>query len=266
MEFHVKKNQVSSQHKYEKKDIDIAYGFSRRILKEFGTFLRAVVLFGSTTQKETPLASTGDIDILIIVDDVVYALTPEVVETYRVIVEKTIAETSLKLHVTTLKFTTFWEYLRVGDPIGINMLRTGVALIDTGFFYPLQLLLYQGRIRPSNEAVEAYVARSRTTLHNAQWHVTQALLDLYWSVIDAAQAALMRRGVIPPPPNKVAPLLEEHFVKKNLLTKKHVETMRTFYSLSRMILHKELKAISGKSYDQYYKEAKEFVDATMKIE
>ena len=266
MDFDVKKKEVSHKDMYAKKDSDIAYAFARKILKEFGTFVRTVVLFGSSTEKKSGRTSAGDIDILVIVDDVTYELAPEVVETYRVIVERTIAETSLKLHVTTLKFTTFWEYMRVGDPIGVNMLRTGVALVDTGFFYPLQLLLYQGRIRPSNEAIDAYFARSKTTLHNSRWHIMQATLDLYWSVIDAAQATLMRKGVIPPPPQKVAKLLDEHFVKKKKLPKKFLDTMRKFYTISRMILHKEVKVISGKTYDEYYKEAKVFVDALNKLE
>jgi predicted nucleotidyltransferase/uncharacterized protein (UPF0332 family) len=264
MDFTVKKKGVTHKDNYQKKDIDIAYAFAKKILREFGTFLRTVVLFGSSTKRNSS-RTRGDIDILIIVDDVTYELAPEVVETYRVVIEKTIAETSLKLHVTTLKFTTFWEYMRVGDPIGINMLRTGVALIDTGFFYPLQLLLYSGRIRPSNEAVEAYQGRAKTTLHNSQWHILQASLDLYWSVIDSAQAALMRVGVIPPPPEKVSELLKKHFVDKNLLHKKHLETMKKFYTLSRMILHREIRVVTGKSYDQYFSEAKDFVNTLKKI-
>lgn len=264
MEFHVKKQDIPERHKYERKEIDIAYMFARKALKEFGNFIRCVVLFGSATESD-PDKKPGDIDILIIVDDVSYALTPEVVETYRVIIERTIAETSLKLHVTTLKFTTFWEYARLGDPIGTNMLRTGVALIDTGFFYPLQLLLYQGRVRPSNEAVDVYLARSKATLHNSQWHLVQGVLDLYWSVIDAAQATLMKKGIIPPPPKKVAELMDEHLVKKRLLQKKHVDTMKKFYTLSRMILHREIRVISGKTYDQYFAEAKDFVETLNKI-
>lgn len=264
MDFTLNKAEAPNKKTYEKKDIDVAYAFAKKVLHEFGNFIRCIVLFGSTTERDLE-HNAGDIDILIVVDDVSYALTPEIVETYRVIIERSIADTSLKLHVTTLKFTTFWEYVKIGDPIGINMLRSGVALIDTGFFYPLQLLLYQGRIRPSNEAVEVYTARSKTTLHNSQWHVLQATLDLYWAVIDAAQAALMRKGISPPPPKKVALLLEEHFVQQKSLHKKYPEIMKKFYTLSRMILHRELRMLSGKTYDQYFSEAKDFVETLAKL-
>ncbi|PIN77050.1 hypothetical protein COV16_07430 [Candidatus Woesearchaeota archaeon CG10_big_fil_rev_8_21_14_0_10_34_8] len=265
MDFKVKKREVVDKEKYHKSDIDIAYEFTRRVHKEFGTFLRAVVLFGSTTEERDGKAKQGDIDLLLVVDDVTYFLTPEVVETYRVIVQRMIEKTSTRLHVTTLKFTSFWEYVRIGDPIGINMIRNGVALLDTGFFYPLQLLLHQGRLRPTPEAVHAYYSRSSTTLFNSRWHLMQATLDLYWAVIDSAHAALMMQGVIPPAPKKVADMLEEKLVKKKVLDKKHVKTMRTFYTISKMILHRKLKDIDGKTYEKYYADAKSFVDDIRKL-
>jgi len=183
MDFTVKKRDPLELRRYAKRDTDIAYEFTKKVHKEFGTFLRCVVLFGSVTEQkpeELSIKHEGDIDILMIVDDVTYYLSPEVVETYRIVVERTIAETSRRLHVTTLKFTSFWEYTRIGDPIGINMLRNGVALLDTGFFYPLQLLLHQGRIRPTPEAVNAYYSRAPTTLFNSRWHVLQGTLDLLY--------------------------------------------------------------------------------------
>jgi uncharacterized protein (UPF0332 family)/predicted nucleotidyltransferase len=268
MDFKLKKREVKEKEQYHKTDIEIAYQFARKIHKEFGTFLRAVVLFGSTTelkQGRREVKKAGDIDILLIVDDVTYFLSPEVVETYRVVVQKTIVNTSKRLHVTTLKFTSFWEYVRIGDPIGINMIRSGVALLDTGFFYPLQMLLHQGRIRPTPEAVHAYYSRAPTTLYNSRWHIMQATLDLYWAVIDAAHAALMMQGVIPPTPADMAETLDEKLVKKKVLDKKHVKTMRTFYTLSKMILHRKIKDIDGKTYEKYYKDAREFVDAIKKI-
>lgn len=266
MEFTVKKREPLELKKYPQGDIDVAYAFTKKVHKEFGTFLRAIVLFGSVTEeKPTSTKHEGDIDILMIVDDVTYYLSPEIVETYRIVVERTIAEISKKLHVTTLKFTSFWEYIRVGDPVGMNMLRNGIALMDTGFFYPLQLLLHQGRIRPTPEAANAYYARAPTTMFNSRWHILQATMDLYWAVIDSAHAVLMANGVLPPPPKEVANVLEEKLVKKKILDAKYAKTMRTFYTLSKLILHKTIKDIDGKTYEKYYKEADEFVTAIRKI-
>ncbi len=238
--------------------MDIARDFSRKLYSEFGNFLRAVVIFGSTARKEEKKDS--DIDILVVVDDITMRMTPEVVEAYRVLTEKTIMKTSKRLHVISMKFTAFWEYIRNGDPVGINILRDGVALVDSGFFDPMQVLLYQGRIRPTAESIWTYFTRAPKTLHNAKWHMAQATVDLYWAVIDASHAALMYLGYIPPSPKHVADLLDEKMVKKKILPKKYVSTMRNFYKLMKMITHREIKEVTGEQFDLYFEEAEEFVN------
>jgi len=254
MEFKVQKKEAPKPNtKYTKPDIDLAYKFAKEIWKEFDRFCRAIVLFGSTVQKTHEQQS--DIDVLIIVDDVSFFMTPEVVETYRIIVQKKVREISTKLHITTLKFTSFWEYIRIGDPIGINMLRDGVAMIDTGFFAPLQMLLHQGRIRPTNEAIVSYSSRVPQTMHNSKWHIIQGTLDLYWAAIDASHAALMKIGELPPNPGKVAELIDEKLCKSKLVDKKCPGIMRSLYATSKKILHREIKEMSGTDYDRLAQDA-----------
>jgi len=255
MNFKVHKRKSDVKHsKYTKTEIDIAYNFSKEAWHEFDKFLRSIVLFGSSVRsgKHNP---KSDIDILLIVDDVSFIMTPEVVETYKLITEKLIAKTSRRLHITTLKFTTFWEYIRIGDPVGINILRDGVALIDTGFFSPLQLLLAQGRIRPTKEAIVSYYSRVPQTLHNSKWHIMQGALDLYWAGIDSAHAALMKQGVMPENPSRIADLINEHLVLKGKVNKKCVDIMKELYLTSKKILHRDTKELSGKKYDKLGKDA-----------
>lgn len=261
MEFKLKERKVGKQKEdFRKEDMQVAYKFANQLFKEFGNFLKAVVLFGSTARGEK---KERDIDILVIVDDVTIDFTPEVIETYRIIIEKTVVSLTERLHVTSLKYSTFWEYVRSGDPVAINILRDGVPLIDSGFFKPLQALLAEGRIRPSPESVWTYFGRAPRTLHNARWHVMQAALDLYWSVVDSAHAALMMLNVTPPSPDHVGDLLENMLVARGLLDKKYVRTMQKFYDLQKKIVHRELKDISGKEFESLYAEANDFV-STMK--
>ncbi len=243
---------------YKKDDLDIAYKFTKDMHGELGTFLKAVVLFGSSAKKTRTTGS--DLDILIIADDLSLNFSPELVEAYRIIVQRLIVRNSTRLHVTTLRFSSFWEYIRNGDPIAINMLRDGVALIDTGFFEPLQVLLRRGRIRPTEESIWSYYIRAPNTLHNSKWHLLQATIDLYWAVIDAAHSALMKHGEIPPSPDHIADLLQEKLVKHKLLEQRYVTIMRNFYRLSKMITHSELTEVKGQEFDGYYKDAEEFVD------
>ncbi len=89
----------------------------------------------------------------------------------------------------------------------------------------------------------------------------QATLDLYWAVIDSAHAALMKLDEIPPSPDHVAGMLTQRMVNKNLLDKKYAKTMDKFYNISKKIMHRDIKEISGDEYDKYYTEAFEFVQA-----
>lgn len=258
LEFKIEKRKKRNADAYEQTDIDLAYSFSKKIYKELRSLIKAIVIFGSAARKKK---NSHDIDILLIIDDISMVLTQELIQTYRIIVEKIIADTSTKLHVTTLKFTNFWEYVRSGDPVAVNILRDGYALIDTGFFDPLQHLLYQGRIRPSPESVWAYYTRAPQTITNSKWHLLQATIDLYWAVIDSAHAALMKINEVPPSPEHVADLLQERLASKGLIGKKYPGVMRRFYDLMKMITGRDIKEISGEQYTEYLKEAQDFVQA-----
>ncbi|HLC90671.1 MAG TPA: nucleotidyltransferase domain-containing protein [Candidatus Nanoarchaeia archaeon] len=263
MEFAIRKKEDENIHKYPTDDLKIAQRFAQRLKKELGDFLLGVALFGSASRKQTTVNS--DIDVLVVADDASYQMTPELIEGYRIIVENLIAEISTKLHVTSMTYTSFWEHTKSGDPVVVNILRDGVALIDSGFFSPLQRLLRMGKIRPSEESVWRYYGRAPMTLLNSRWHILQATLDLYWAVIDAAHAALMRKDQIPPTPEHVADILEKVYVKNKLLEKKYSDTMRKFYELSKAITHREIKEISGQQFDKYYYEADDFVKRMKKL-
>jgi len=265
MEFRIDERKNPHMGNYPPKDIDIAREFSKKAYKEFGTLLKSIVLFGGHAQRKGDHKQPNDIDILLVVDDVRSILTDEAVETYRVICQKLISETSDRIHLTTLRLTNFWDYARNGDPIVINILRDGVALIDTGIFDPLQALLYQGRIKFTYEAIWAYYSRAPTTIYNAKWHVMQGVIDLYWAVIDAAHAALMKEGVAAPTPALAADLIRDKLVKKGLCEQRHAAIMRNFYHISKGILHREIKEIKGHEFDIYLRDAEDFVDAMKRI-
>ncbi|MBS3095809.1 nucleotidyltransferase domain-containing protein [Candidatus Woesearchaeota archaeon] len=263
MKFDIPKKEHPNLERYYKEDIDTAYKFANEIYKELGSLIRAVVVFGSTARRTKQPG--GDIDLLVIIDDLIMSMSPEVVEAYRIIVQNSIVRVSTKLHVTTMRFTSFWEYMRNGDPIAINLLRDGVALIDSGFFDPMQVLLKRGKIRPTQESIWTYYARAPNTLHNSKWHLLQAVIDLYWAVIDSAHAALMKVGEIPPTPEHVADLMEQKLVKRKMLEHKYVLIMRNFYRLMKMVTHREIVEIKGEEFERYYRIAEDFVSRMKRI-
>lgn len=257
VEFSVPKNEKRNHEKYSKDTMDLAYDFSRRILKEVGGFIKGIVLFGSAARRRT---KSNDIDILVVINDLDVQPSRELVQGYRTILRKVISDVSPKLHITTLRYTSFWEYVRAGDPVGLNILRDGVPILDNEFFMPLQQLLYSGRIRPSPEAIWSYYAKAPVTLNNAKAHLLQGAVDLYWAVIDASHAALMKVGTVPPSPEHVPEMLEEKLVKAGLLHKKYPGICHQFYILMKKITHREIKELSGAEFDKYEKLATDFVD------
>jgi len=257
-----KKEKVKNDTKYPKDDLDYAYNFSAELTKEVGSFVKGVVLFGSRARKKKV---AHDIDILVILDDISIQLSREFVQTYRIIVQNLVAKVSKRLHVTTFKYTSFWEFVRNGDPIAINILRDGVPIVDREFFRPLQLLLYQGRIKPSKEAVWTYYYKSTKTLQASKFNMISAVMDLYWAVIDASHAALMRINEIPPSPAHVSDMVKKKLIDTGLIEKKYDKTIKKFYDLSKKIEYREIKEIKGSKYDELYKEADSFIQRLRKF-
>ncbi|MBN2881336.1 hypothetical protein JXM83_04765 [Candidatus Woesearchaeota archaeon] len=264
MDFSIQSRQQKILESYIKDDLDIVYAFSKEIIKEAKDLVKGIIIFGSTVKSSTP-SPKHDIDVLLILDDVRIIITPEIMETFKIILGNVVQRVSTKLHITTLKFSTFWEYVRVGDPVAVNILRDGAPIVDYGFFEPLQILLYQGRIRPSYESIWTYFNRAPKTLSNSKWHILQGTLDLYWAVIDSSHAVLMRLGHIPPSPEHVSDLFSEKVVKAGYMDKDMVNIIRQFYRLAKMIQHGEIRDIKGSEFDEYHKDASFFVDECHKF-
>ncbi|MBR9703232.1 hypothetical protein GOV10_04290 [Candidatus Woesearchaeota archaeon] len=263
MDFKIQPREHRSRKFYDTEDQKLALKFAKSVDKELGDFLKVVALFGSATKQNRE--GKHDIDVLLVVDDADLIVTKELSETYRVIVEQAAVEITPRIHISTLKLTSYWEKVRNGDPVVMNVLREGIPLIDKGFFRATQALLTQGRIRPTKESIWTYYARSPVSIKNARRHVMQACVDLYWASIDAAHAALMSRGALPPSPEHVPDMMDEYLVRKGLLHKKYPVVMRELYDLSKHIEHRDIKAVAGSQYDDYLKETLDLVDSLRRI-
>ena len=249
---------------YDKENLDIVYNFAKKMSKEFGEMIKVIAIFGSTSEKGK-LDINSDIDVLVVVDDVDFQIDDAIAKSYRVITGKIVEKISKKLHITTLKLTHFWEYVKVGDPVVLNILRNGFAILDSGFFTPLQVLLYQGRIRPSEEAIYTYFERAPRSLKQVEFNFLKSVSDLYWAMIDSAHAALMRIGEMPANPREIPKILEDKLVKTNLVSKECADFAKEIYDLSKKIAHQKLKEIKGVEIDELKEKAERFVDEMKKI-
>ncbi|RMD67779.1 nucleotidyltransferase domain-containing protein [Candidatus Pacearchaeota archaeon] len=241
---------------------EIAMDFATKAHEKFAHLLKASILFGSQAAAKSNATTGSDIDIVLIVDDASISWDAELVAWYREELGKLItAQNYAKdLHINTVRLTTWWEDLLHGDPVVINVLRYGEALIDIGgFFKPLKALLLNGKIRSTPEAV--YAALQRAPLHLARSKSAElgAVEGVYWTMVDAAQAALMTAGKIPPSPEHLPEMLYQTFVEAGMLKKSYVEQMKEIYALHKAILHKQMNEIKGEVIDRWQKIAEDFL-------
>ena len=242
------------------RDYDIAYDFSTKVYERFKDVIKSIVLFGSTA-KETQ-QSKSDIDIIIIVDDATIQWTQELVAWYRQELARLTASLKYpkKLHINTVTLTTFWNEAIVGEPVVINVLRYGIALIDFGgFFEPLKVLLARGRIKPTPEAIYNALTRSPIHLSRANMYLLGAIDAVYWSMVDSAHAALMAAKQVPPSPEHISSLLKQAFVKKGMLNSKFVDWYEELYALAHHITHGEVKRVTGRNIELYMDRADKFI-------
>ncbi len=264
MDFEIKKNPLlkKKEKEYEQREVDIALHFSKEMLNEFKGFIKSIVLFGSTARRNK---KKGDIDILVIIDDISIEFNKAIVQGYRILTEKIVDKTSHELHITSMRLTNYWEYVRAGDPIAVNILREGIAIMDTGIFNPMKVLLYQGRIKPSQESILNYISRSEFQFDSAKRHILAACIDLYWGVVDAAESALMKVNDIPPGPAHIHHLFEKRFVNTGKLSRKYSIVLQELYHLNKSITHHEVTFISGEQFDKYKIMAEDFIFQMQKI-
>lgn len=249
----VKKKKLTS-------DKDIALDFATKAYQKFRDVIKAIAMFGSATKGEAKEKS--DIDLIIIIDDCTVNWDEELIAWYREELSKLLAEQKYKkdLHLNTVTLTAFWEEVREGEPLVINVLRYGETLVDLGgFFDPLKVLLAKGRIRPSAEAIFTTLQRSGQHLGRANVNILNSVEGYYWAMVDASHAALMAQGIVPPSPEHVAELLESTLVKKKILKKDYIEWFEYARKKAKLILHGEINKISGEELQEIQKNSHDFV-------
>jgi len=241
-------------------DLELLYEFASKLTSKeyFGGFVHAVILFGSVARSEEVEGS--DLDVLVLVDDLTIPITQGLLSTYRVGVGDLLVKLNAqdKIHLTTLGLLQFWDGVRNGDPIILTILRDGKPIVDTGFFKPLQKLLEYGMIKPTPESIDAHAKMARSLLIASDNHLLAAMADLYWSIIDATHAILMKEGILPTYPAETPKYIAK-LVKKKKSAKKHLKTLKDMIKIMKGITHRKILRISGKKYDSYRKRVEEYV-------
>ena len=193
-----------------KTDTEIATDFSVKLHKQFGKIIKSVILFGSVS-KETQTKSS-DIDIIILIDDASVDWSLETIAWYRQELTKLLVKNKYtnELHINTIRLTTWWDDLLKGDPVVLNVIRNGHVILDSaGFIDPLKILLSQGKIKGTPEAIYQCLQRAPGHLVRSRAAELAAIDGVYWAFVDSAHGALIAAGRFPQSPEHVADMLKE---------------------------------------------------------
>ncbi|MCL5420723.1 MAG: nucleotidyltransferase domain-containing protein [Candidatus Parvarchaeota archaeon] len=239
----------------ELKGYDAAYKFARGLFEKYPKVVKTVVLFGSYSKgKET---ESSDVDVMIVMDDVLNKLDEKVQSLIFSDVDKLVKESEVKLHINFVTLTAFWRGVIAADPVSVNVLKYGVPLIDTGYFEPLQALLNMGEIKPTEESIYASLTRSELYSNSARLKLAGVVTDMYWGVVNSAQAAIMRQGDIPPSPEVIPEMLEK-LEKRGIIKKKQIDDFNEIFLLGKKLFHGEKIDINGEKAQELLVKGMEF--------
>jgi len=243
-----------------KTERDIAMDFAVKAYKQFDKAIKSIVLFGSVAKKQ--IAAGSDIDIILVLDDVAIQWDQEAIAWYRAELNRILKSSPYNedIHINTIKLSTWWQDLIRGDPTLLNILRYGESLVDfAGFFEPLKLLLINGKIKATPEAI--YTCLQRAPMHIAKSKAAElsSIEGLYWAMVDSAHAALIAAGVQPASPEHIPVDLNEVFVNQGKLDSKYASWYKDLLILHKEIMHKKISDLKGVEIDEWQDRTEEFL-------
>jgi len=254
------------------KALKIAEVHKGMTLKKFDKYIVSYIAMGSLFRGD---ATSHDIDVAVIVDDtdVKKMSRFELRDKLGAIIRgygydaESITGVKKLFHVQVYILTDFWDAVKDAHPVMFTILRDGVPLFDRGVFMPWRLLLKMGKIKPSQEAIDTHMDLGKKLIQRAENKLIGIVAeDIYYSVLNPAQAALMLYGIAPPTPKETVKLLDEVFVKKSkLLDKKYVDILDRIIKMFKDIEHLKIKYVSGKEVDKLMGDAKIFLEGISKL-
>lgn len=228
------------------------------VLQKFEKYVVSYVIYGSFISRGK-MSPNAEIDVGIIINDtdVKRMSRLELRERLRGIIYQYVTEALAiagvknTLHVQTWLLTEFWEAVKDAHPVMFTFIRDGVPIYDRGTFMPWKSLLKMGKLRPSPESIDMFMTTSEKTKEMADRRLIDAMVDMYYTILNPSQALIMLYGS-PPPTHKETPhLMEEIFVnKEKMLKKSEVVILDKIVKLFKKYEDDPKFKITGKEIDQ----------------
>ncbi len=244
-----------------------AEDFKTKLLGMFRDYIKSVIVFGSFLQGKG--TGKSDVDLYIIFDDTKMPLKK--FEEIRERIDKDIfsiaSSIDPRLHPQPiLALTEFIKGVRYTHPLFFNIIRSGYAIYDTGFFIPMRKLLEWGEFPITPEAahtrMDGVPGRLKRVKSVKLYMVAE---DMYYAMLDSAQAVLMYVGIGPPHPKSAAEDLRKNLVEPGLLEEEYAKMLEDVVIFRKKVEYKEIEDISGAQVDEWIKKTERYVERFEKL-
>ncbi len=114
-------------------------------------------------------------------------------------------------------------------------------------------------IHSTPEAVYASLQRSPYHLTRSKMSMLNAVEGVYWCMVEAAEAALITLGKLPPSPEHITKMLHENFVDTGVLKSDYVKWYHNVFILHKQIAHGDVKVVKASEIEMWQGKAEEFM-------
>lgn len=168
---------------------------------------------------------------------------------------------NVKFQFTLYDITDYWDRLKSMDVKLYSEMRLSIILYDpSGFFAPLKILLIQGKIPCTREAVQVIMKESPEKILKVHNELKREIISsLYNLTIDAGQAPIVLVGHDPPIPRDVPGELERIFVKRKMLNATSVKICADIIKYYKDVEHGRITVISGKDLHVFLEASEIFI-------
>ena len=237
------------------------------VLHKFDKYVVSYVVGGSLVRGN--VTKTSDVDSFVIINDTDVKRMPrlELKERLRNIIYSYVMEAGelagVKkdiLNVQIYLLTDFWESVKDAHPVMFTFIRDGVPLYDKGTFLPWKALLKMGRLKPSPEAIDMFMRTAEKTGEFVERRLLDAMVDLYYKVLNPSQALIMLYGS-PPPTHKETPkLMKDIFVlKEKLLKNSEIAVLEKLVKMFKEYEHNPKMKVRGSEIDGFTKDSDVYI-------
>jgi len=242
------------------------------VLQKFEKYVVSYVVVGSFIRGEA--TKTSDVDVSIIINDTDVKRMPrlELKERLRAIIYQYVSEAANlagvknELHIQTYLLTDFWDAVKDAHPVMFTFIRDGIPLHDRGTFMPWKALLKMGKLRPSPESIDMFMKTAEKTKEMIERRLIDAMIDVYYGVLNPSQALIMLYGASPPTHKETPKLMEEIFVnKEKMLKKSDINILEKTVKMFKAYEHDPKYKISGNEVDKLVKESEDYMGKLKKL-